>query len=81
MSAFDRIRRYLDLYEEAKTIYESDAEWETKFDLIFSDHISKPMNKLFRLDYYDPDTTYKEDVTAWFWAATDKADDLRKIVR
>lgn len=80
MSALERIREYLDLFEEARVIYESDATWETKYDLIFSDQISKPMNKLFRLDYYDPDTTYEEDLTAWFRAAEDKVDDLSKIV-
>lgn len=80
MSALERIREYLTLFEEAKVIFDSEADWETKYDLIFSDQVSTPMNKLFRLDYYDPDTTYEEDLTAWFRAAEEKADELYKIV-
>lgn len=42
-------------------IINSELEWVDKYDMIFSDEIS--MN--FHLDYYDPDTSYEEDVLAW----------------
>ena len=42
-------------------IINSELEWVDKYDMIFSDEISKN----FHLDYYDPDTSYEEDVLAW----------------
>lgn len=44
--------------------------WEDTYKLIFSDQISKTVFALvkeinFSTDYYDPDTTYREDVEAF----------------
>lgn len=39
--------------------------WEQKYNRIFSDQISRKVHKLIYLDYYDPDTSYKEDVLAF----------------
>jgi hypothetical protein len=47
------------VYKDAKEIFESSISWEAKYDLIFSDNISKKVS--FR--WYDPDTSYEEDVT------------------
>lgn len=49
------------IYERAKRIITSDLEWEEKYDMIFSEEISRK----FSLDYYDPDTSYEEDVMAF----------------
>lgn len=49
------------IYERAKRIIASDLEWEEKYDMIFSEEISRK----FSLDYYDPDTSYEEDVMAF----------------
>jgi hypothetical protein len=51
-------------------IYESDLNWEDKFDLIFSPYASQSLTlqlKAFGLeiDWTDPDTSYQEDVTAY----------------
>jgi hypothetical protein len=46
-------------------INRDDLEWEQKYDKIFSDKISRKVQKLIRLDYYDPDTSYEEDVMAF----------------
>lgn len=51
----------LKLKKEVDRIMNSNLSWEAKYDLIFSDEISKKI----RLDYYDPDTSYEEDVMAW----------------
>ena len=40
------------------------------YDMIFSEHISRKI--LIDLDYYDPDTSYEEDVTAFVNAFNDK---------
>ena len=49
------------IYEKAKRIIASDLEWEEKYDMIFSEEVSHK----FSLDYYDPDTSYEEDVIAF----------------
>lgn len=50
------------LYQRALRIFEGrNLTWEEKYELIFSDSISKQV----RFEYYDPDTNYQEDVTAF----------------
>lgn len=49
-------------------IIDTDADWEIKYDVIFEIHgnsIRPLLQELgYRFDYYDPDTTYQEDVVA-----------------
>jgi len=50
------------IYDKAKKIYEAeDLDDEEKYDMIFSDEISRKVS----FDYYDPDTSYEEDVAAF----------------
>lgn len=50
------------IYQRALRIFEGqNITWEEKYDLIFSDDISRKV----RFDYYDPDTNEQEDVTAF----------------
>lgn len=49
------------IYEEAKGIFSSSISWEEKYDLIFSNNISKKMD----FDWYDPDCGYDDDVIAF----------------
>ena len=51
-------------YERARRIYESSLEWEQKYDMIFSKEISH----LFKFDWYDPDSSYEDDVIAYMQA-------------
>lgn len=50
--------------------HEEDVIWNTVYDAVFSETISRRVYTLIsklslRFDYYDPDTTYREDVTAF----------------
>lgn len=66
----------LRIYERAKRIVESnEIDWDDKYDLIFSEEISQKFN----FDYYDPDTSYKEDVEA-FISAFDEYMRKQKII-
>jgi hypothetical protein len=57
-------------FDYIQRIYYSDLSWEAKFDLIFSSHGSQKFCKLARgFDWCDPDTTYEEDLAAFFYAA------------
>lgn len=49
------------IYKEAQEVFDSSISWEAKYDLIFSERISKRVS----FDWYDPDTSYQEDVTAF----------------
>lgn len=65
----------LDLYNRAKRIIASDLEWEDKYDMIFSNEISKK----FSLDYWDPDSSYEDDVMA-FMSALHKYMEKERII-
>lgn len=61
-----------ELYYKAKEIVDSDISWEAKYDMIFSEDISQQFFKLASsFTYYDPDTSYEEDVMAFYNAFTD----------
>ena len=74
----DNVARYLALAEGVFQIADSDASDETKYELIFSDELSRSLAKIFSLDYYDPDTSYGEDVAAYVSALRAKCSDLQK---
>lgn len=49
------------IYQKAYKIFESDLDWNTKYDLIFSADVSRKV----KFEYYDPDTDYEDDVKAF----------------
>jgi hypothetical protein len=51
----------LKIYERAKRIVASDLEWDEKYNMIFSEEISRKV----KFDYYDPDCGYDDDVLAF----------------
>lgn len=75
----DKITRYLALADQVFQIAESAATAETKYELIFSETLSQSLGQIFKLDYYDPDTSYEEDVAAYVSALREKCSELRKI--
>jgi hypothetical protein len=75
----EKIVRYLALAESVFHIADSGASAETKYELIFSDDLGLALAKIFSLDYYNPDTSYEEDIAAYVTALRAKCDELRKI--
>jgi hypothetical protein len=74
-----KIARYLALADQVFVIDASDASAETKYECIFSEDLSRALGQIFGLDYYDPDTSYEEDVSAYVTALREKCAELRKI--
>lgn len=66
------------LYEQAKKIFDSDITWELKYDLIFSLEISKKVSGKF--EWYDPDTSYEEDVTYYMNAFGEYVEQIKKLL-
>ena len=67
------IQKLQKLNKKANEIYDDDElTWEEKYDLIFSEKISRKVHSLITLDYYDPDTSYQEDVSAFVCAFNEK---------
>jgi len=60
------------IFNRATKITLSDMSWEEKYDHIFSDEISNRVLQLTDFDYYDPDTSYEDDVWAFMNAFRDK---------
>lgn len=67
-----------------KLVNQEDVDWELKFDLIFSPEISRRIFQIFdelniSFDYYDPDTSYEEDVLALSTALEEKMKEIKKV--
>jgi hypothetical protein len=75
----EKITRYLALADQVFHIADSSAAARVKFDLIFSEDLSQALGQIFSLDYYNPDTSYEEDVAAYVSALRDKCAELRQI--
>jgi hypothetical protein len=56
--------KYLEIksiYERAQRIVASDLEWDKKYDMIFSEEVSRKVS----FDWNDPDCGYEDDVRAF----------------
>jgi hypothetical protein len=80
MKTLDNLEELKSLYEIAKKVVESTATWEVKFDLIFSKDLSAKVFSLTKIEYYDPDTSYEEDVMAFMQAFDEKMKSLGNLV-
>lgn len=63
-------------------VKENNISWKTKYELIFSSNISTKIFFCFKelgvsFHYYDPDTSYEEDVKAFAYALRDKMQELQ----
>lgn len=62
------------------------ALWETTYSLVFNKNMSGKIKDCFNelnvdLDYYDPDTTYKEDVLAYYNAVKEQIETLTELIQ
>lgn len=58
----------------------TDDDWEQLYHFIFSDKISGVVSGIVPdFDWYDPDTTYEEDVKAWIMAFYGLIRDLKIV--
>ena len=70
-----RIETFNGYYREMRKVMQSEADWETKYDLVFS--LARETDPLdIRVDYHDPDMDYSDDVKACFAAYEEKAKQL-----
>lgn len=73
----------LDLIHEAKIVFDSKATWEFKYSRIFfhwSTNIKPFMNEHgMNLRWYDPDTTYEEDVRSFMGALIEFSKSLEAV--
>ena len=80
MDNLNQIKDFIEVADQAQHIVESEASWEAKFEVIFSDCIMGRIQKTdIEIDWCDPDTTYEEDSLAFVRALQDKARDLKAI--
>lgn len=75
----DTILEMARLRDRAVRIVDSDASWETKFEFVFSKDLSRKVWEIDpHFDYYDPDTTYEDDVRAFVDALQERVAELEK---
>lgn len=66
------------LFERAQRIFASDLDPKTKYDQIFSDEISSKFVEE-GMNWYDPDTSYEEDVESFMRALTEYMAERKKV--
>lgn len=84
MTQAERIRALVRMAAQAQAVVDDEAmDWEAKYDFIFSPEFSVYIRDTlgFRLDYYDPDTSYEEDVRAYVTALREKADQQAEVLK
>ena len=72
-----------DIREEESWVVISNAYWETAYEAVFgtSKDVHSALRALnTRLEYYDPDTTYEEDVRAFVDALREKVEQLEHVL-
>lgn len=74
------LREIIELSKRARFIANSkNITWKSKFDLVFSESISRRVFHLYPdFKYYDPDTSYEDDVMAFVISLEGAIDDLGK---
>lgn len=65
--------------------YEAEKLWDLTYSLVFSENISRRTRALFNelninFDYYDPDTSYEEDVRAYADALNEKVSSIKTLI-
>ena len=62
-----------ELIDKAEVIFSNpDVSWEDKYSLIFGMKMWDKFKKAgINITWYDPDTSYEDDITAWMWAIRD----------
>lgn len=76
------MKRLINAIKDQERIFESDADWEMKFDVLFMRHkIVRGLCKRYGVsfEWNDPDTSYEEDVRAYMQALTELRERLEKL--
>jgi hypothetical protein len=73
-------------FDEDRLSSSAFSAWDNTFTLVFSKEISHKIRDCLdelniRMDYYDPDTSYKEDVMAYYDAVKTEVENLTKLFR
>jgi hypothetical protein len=81
MDTIGMIEKFISLAELADKICNSNMDWNTKYNLIFSENISSKMHELYHIRYVDPDTSYEDDVKAFVNAANKVAKRFEDLLK
>jgi maltooligosyltrehalose synthase len=77
----DKIKEIVSQIKEADQIFNSTASWEIKYDAIFAMEIHHLIREAgFTFEWYDPDSSYEDDVRCYFSALEKFKDDLGDLV-
>ena len=75
-----KIQKIFDAIEQAEAIVDSNASWETKFNIVFAMGIHRDIREIEPdFDWYDPDTSYQEDVSSYVLALREWRRDMGKL--
>lgn len=93
MTEIQRLQQFVDINKRAHRIIDAAweeypnatledwAPWSDVYDMIFSDNISRAALGIVYFDWYDPDTTYYEDVMSFMSAFDEECEHIKKIIK
>lgn len=83
MEYLENAREFVRLFHVMdKVVFADGVDWETKYDIVFSEDISKKIRATgISFDWCDPDMGYDDDVMAYYWSVRWKAEELEKIIK
>lgn len=77
----NKLNAIIELSQMATSIVASEASWETKYEIIFNDISNAVEEADSRIEYYDPDSSYEDDVRAFVSALSDRANEYRELLK
>ena len=78
-----QVQRFINEAQAEAGSNDDGEAWKVAYEQVFCDAVSSRIRTLFdtlhrRFDYYDPDTTYQEDVRAYANALHDRVEELKE---
>lgn len=80
----NKYQELLIINNKIQKLIDENVSWEIKYDLVFCENVSRRVFTLLKelnvsFDYYDPDTSYEEDLMAFANALKEKLEKLEKV--
>ncbi len=75
----EKFQKLQELFSFVERTVSSDLPAEDKYGLVFNKNCSGAIMSLYEFEYYDPDTSYEDDVIAFYFAFKDEMEKLEKV--
>lgn len=75
----EKFLKLKELFSFVERTVSSDLSGEDQYGLVFNKSCSAAIMSLYEFEYYEPDTSYEDDVMAFYFAFKDEMEKLEKV--